>query len=134
VLGLGRRVPGYRSFTEDQRLERVTSVAEAQMNLPFPVREPKALGTPLWIAATPREKLLSGHPAVLFRFRDPALGAVTVMEQGAGVVTIRGGIQAMIQSFPQTLQIIRWIDNGVLFTVISQSMSREQLLAMVEKI
>jgi hypothetical protein len=108
-------------------------VAEAQMNLPFAVREPQALGTPSVIAATPREEALGPRPAIVFQYRDPAMGAVTVMEQGSGVVTIRGGIQAMMESSPQG-QMIRWVEDGLVFTVISQSTSREQILALVEKI
>src|SRR5204862_3531301 len=106
------------TMTEKETLSKVDSVAEAQARLAFALREPQGLGMPAMIAATSLADSVAGRGAVMFRYEDPAIGAVTVLERsGDEVVTIRGGIQATVMSSP-TGTMARWIENGVAFTVI----------------
>jgi hypothetical protein len=122
------------SVTEKETLSPVGSVAEAQERLSFAVREPQSLGIPSMIAASSPSDAVAGKGAVLFRYEDPTLGPLTVLERaGDEVVTIRGGIQAIVMS-SATGSMARWVENGVAFTVIAERAARDQLLGAVEKI
>jgi hypothetical protein len=123
------------TFAEREQLTPVTSIADAQLYVPFSIRVPSGLGSPTMTAATPRDAVGSpARAAVVFRYEDPHLGRLTVMEQGGDdVVTIRGGIPAHVLSNPSGV-MVRWIENGVAFTVIGTSHSREEVLAAVEKV
>jgi hypothetical protein len=122
------------SVTEKETLSKVDSVAEAQARLAFALREPQGLGMPAMIAATSAADAVAGKGAVMFRYDDPTLGTLTVLERaGDEVATIRGGIQALIVSSP-TGTMARWVESGVAFTVIAERATRGELLAAVERI
>ena len=124
------------TFAEREQLAPVTSIGEAQLHVPFSIRIPAGLGSPTVMAATPRDGVKDAARAatVVFRYEDQSLGLLTVMEQGGDdVVTIRGGIPAHVLPSPNGV-MVRWIENGVAFTVIGTSHSREDVLAAVEKI
>jgi hypothetical protein len=121
-------------FAEQERLVRVASVAKAQSYLPFAVRVPQQLGLPVKVAASPERAVASGHAAIVFQYEETSTGAMTVMEQaGSMVVTVRGGNQAIVE-VSETGAMARWIENGVVFTVIMATPSREDLLAVVERV
>ena len=48
-------------------------------------------------------------------------------------MTIRGWIPALLEVSPQG-SVIRWVEGGVVFTVVAQSATREQMLELAEKI
>src|SRR5207247_733842 len=117
-----------------ERMASVGSAGEAQMFIPFPIREPAGLGIPDLIAATPREQASPEHAAVLFRYGQTAYGPVTVIEQsGAQVVRLRGGIAGLLDVTP-TGSMLRWIEGGVVFTLIAPAATRDQLLALAERV
>jgi hypothetical protein len=135
---LGGRLPevptAQTAFVEREQMAPVSSAGAAQLILPFPVREPTALGQPDLVAATKEGAVSPAHAAVMFRYAETPYGRVTVMQQaGDRVATIRGGIQALIETSPDG-GLLRWIENGVVFTVIAPTASREQLLEIAEKI
>jgi hypothetical protein len=122
------------TFAERERLSPVGSVAEAQAYLPFAVRVPQQLGNPAKVAASPQRELSSGHAAILFQYNEISQGPTTILEQGGDIVaTVRGGIQAIVE-VSETGAMARWIEGGVLFTVISPSPSRQDVLAIVERV
>jgi hypothetical protein len=121
-------------FAERERLAPVASVAEAQSYLPFAVRVPQQLGSPVKVAASPEREVASGHAAIVFQYEETSTGSMTVMEQaGSMVATVRGGIQAIVE-VSEIGAMARWIEGGVVFTVITQSPTREELLAIVERV
>jgi len=123
-----------RVVAESERLQKVGSAREAQAFIPFPIREPATLGQADVIAATPPGAGPADHAAVMFRFENTPHGSVTVLQQsGAEVVTIRGWIPALLEVSPHG-SVIRWVEGGVVFTVVAQSATREQMLELAEKI
>jgi hypothetical protein len=46
---------------------------------------------------------------------------------------LRGGNQAIVE-VSETGAMARWIENGIVFTVIMATPSREELLAVVERV
>lgn len=130
----GPRTGATTVFTEREQMTAVASVAEAQAYLPFAVRVPQQLGTPALVAATPQQRAAAGHFAIVFRYDDPSGAQVTVMEQsGDMVATVRGGIPAIVE-VSETGAFARWIEGGVLFTVIAPGRTRDELLAIVERV
>src|SRR5438034_11568454 len=122
------------SVTEREALSKVGSVAEAQARVTFAIREPQGLGMPSLIAASSTADAVAGKDAVLFRYEDPGLGTLTLLERaGDDVVTVRGGTQATIAT-TATGSMVRWMENGVAFTVIAERGTRDELLAAVERI
>jgi hypothetical protein len=121
------------SVTEKETLSPVSSLGEAQGRVSFAVREPQGFGPPAMIAASAPGA--AGREAVVFRYQDPGLGTLTVLERAGGdeVVTIRGGVQATIAT-SGTGSMLRWIENGVSYSVIAEQGTREQLLAAAERI
>jgi len=132
---LHSRESGERTaVTETEHLARVESVGEAQRLIPFAIREPVGLGLPDSVATTPSDQASPKHATVVFRYGTTPYGPVTVMQQaGEQVVTIRGGVEALLDMSP-TGSMLRWIEGGVVFTVIAPSAGRNQLLELAERL
>ena len=127
-LTVGRRT----QFKEVEELAPIGSILEAQRYFPFQIKHPESWGEPSTVAATPRDKVTPGHASIAMTYQSP-YGQLTLLEQGGDVVTIRGGIQATIESTP-TGSMLRWVENGVSLTLVGPAATREQLLELAERV
>ena len=124
---------GQRTEIKDaEQLGPVGSVREAQQYFPFQIKQPAGWGEPSMIAATPVGKVRPDHASIAMTYQSP-YGQLTLLEQGGDVVSIRGGIQATVESTPSG-SMLRWVENGVSFTLVSPKATTEQLRELAERI